>query len=190
MTRVLLAPVRPPHLHRDWARRCHICAGTGLTRGHIFAGTGLTPCHVCAGTGTGPPCRALANVQLETIAPVVGQCSRVPAAWDGRPLTAEATCSQSHLRRSHLQPRPHAADPTCLLRPIAPRPCSGDVCSTDGAAGAPPMPHLHRDWARPAATSAPGLRSWRSWFSSWRGWWRACRTRSAPTQGARPPIDR
>ena len=20
-----------PHLHRDWAHRCHICAGTGLT---------------------------------------------------------------------------------------------------------------------------------------------------------------
>ena len=29
-----------PHLRRDWARRCHICAGTGLT----------PPFHICAGT--------------------------------------------------------------------------------------------------------------------------------------------
>ena len=29
-----------PHLRRDWARPCHICAGTGLA-----------PCHICIGTG-------------------------------------------------------------------------------------------------------------------------------------------
>jgi hypothetical protein len=29
-----------PHLHRDWARPCHICTGTGLTRCHICTGTG------------------------------------------------------------------------------------------------------------------------------------------------------
>jgi hypothetical protein len=33
-----------PHLRPDWARRCHICAGTGLAAAHICAGTGLTLC--------------------------------------------------------------------------------------------------------------------------------------------------
>ena len=32
----------PPHLHRDWARPCHICTGTGLA-----------PCHICTGTAPG-----------------------------------------------------------------------------------------------------------------------------------------
>jgi hypothetical protein len=36
----LFAPL--PHWRRDWAHRCHICTGTGLTPRHICTGTGLT----------------------------------------------------------------------------------------------------------------------------------------------------
>jgi hypothetical protein len=36
----LRAPL--PHLRRDWAHRCHIGTGTGLTPSHICTGTGLT----------------------------------------------------------------------------------------------------------------------------------------------------
>ena len=32
-----------PHLHRDWARPCHSCAGTGLTPCQTSTGTGLAP---------------------------------------------------------------------------------------------------------------------------------------------------
>jgi hypothetical protein len=38
----LVKPIAPPHLHRDWAHPCHLCARTGLTPCHICAGTGLT----------------------------------------------------------------------------------------------------------------------------------------------------
>jgi hypothetical protein len=31
-----------PHLHRDWARPCHICTGTGLTPPIYASGLGLT----------------------------------------------------------------------------------------------------------------------------------------------------
>ena len=34
-----------PHLRRDWARPCHICAGTGRTPVTSFAHSG--PCHAC-----------------------------------------------------------------------------------------------------------------------------------------------
>jgi hypothetical protein len=74
-----------PHLHRDWAQLCHICAGTGLTplafapgpgrtRGILARGlaapprlgsgltpatsaseSGLAPCHICGGTGSPLP---------------------------------------------------------------------------------------------------------------------------------------
>ena len=63
-----------PHLHRDWAHRCHICTRTGLTPATSAQGLGppqphlhrdwAHPCHICTGTGfrscnictaTGPP---------------------------------------------------------------------------------------------------------------------------------------
>jgi hypothetical protein len=40
-----------PHLRRDWAHLCHICAGTGLTHG--ASPPGLDP-RTCTGTGRGP----------------------------------------------------------------------------------------------------------------------------------------
>ena len=49
-----------PHLRRDRAHRCHICAGTGLTAATSAPGPGSPlphlrrdwahPCHICAGT--------------------------------------------------------------------------------------------------------------------------------------------
>ena len=42
-----------PHLHRDWARPCHICTGTGGHPCHICNGTDRAhPCHICTGTDT------------------------------------------------------------------------------------------------------------------------------------------
>ena len=48
-----------PHLHRDWARPCHICTGTGLASATSAWGLGSPlqrlhcagPCHICTGTG-------------------------------------------------------------------------------------------------------------------------------------------
>jgi hypothetical protein len=40
-----------PHLHWDWARRCHICIGTGLAAATSAPGLGSPPgCHICTGT--------------------------------------------------------------------------------------------------------------------------------------------
>ena len=68
-----------PHLHRDWAHRCHICTGTGLTPATSAPGLGSPlphlhrdwarscphlrrdwahPCHICTGTGLTPPTSA------------------------------------------------------------------------------------------------------------------------------------
>ncbi len=54
-----------PHLRRDWAHPCHICAATGLTPATSAPGLGSPlphlrrdwahPCHICTGTGTLPP---------------------------------------------------------------------------------------------------------------------------------------
>jgi hypothetical protein len=35
-----------PHLRRDWARRCHICTGTGLTPATSAPGLGSSPPHL------------------------------------------------------------------------------------------------------------------------------------------------
>ena len=45
----LFAPL--PHWRRDWAHRCHICTGTGLTPRHICTGTGLTAATSAPGLG-------------------------------------------------------------------------------------------------------------------------------------------
>ena len=68
-----------PHLHRDQARRCHICAGISPRPCHTYTRTGLTcphlrrdwahtgphlhwdsvhPCHICSGTRPAPPTSA------------------------------------------------------------------------------------------------------------------------------------
>ena len=57
-----------PHLHRDRACPCHICAGTGLTPATSAPGPGSVlphrrrdrahPAHICAGTGLTPPTSA------------------------------------------------------------------------------------------------------------------------------------
>jgi hypothetical protein len=53
-----------PHLHQDWARRCHICTGTGLVAATSAPGPGsplphrhrdwARRCHICTGTGLTP----------------------------------------------------------------------------------------------------------------------------------------
>jgi hypothetical protein len=53
-----------PHLHRDWARPCHICTGTGLAPPTSAPGLGsplphlhrdwARPSHICTGTGPTP----------------------------------------------------------------------------------------------------------------------------------------
>ena len=53
-----------PHLHRDWARPCHICTGTGLAPATSAPGLGSPlphlhrdwahRCHICTRTGLAP----------------------------------------------------------------------------------------------------------------------------------------
>ena len=42
----------PSHLHRDWAHRCNICAGTWAHRCHICTGTGLAAATSAPGPGS------------------------------------------------------------------------------------------------------------------------------------------
>jgi hypothetical protein len=46
-----------PHLHRDWARRSHICTRTGLAAPTSAPGR-AHPSHICTGTGLTPPTSA------------------------------------------------------------------------------------------------------------------------------------
>jgi hypothetical protein len=75
------------------------------------------------------------------------------------------------------------------LTPPTSAPGLGSLLSPSAPGPRWPRPHVRQDWAHPRPHLRRDCATWRSWFSSWRGWWRACRTRSAPTQGARPPID-
>jgi hypothetical protein len=47
----------PPHRHRDWARRCHICTGTGLAAATSAPGLGSPPATSAPGLGSSPPAK-------------------------------------------------------------------------------------------------------------------------------------
>jgi hypothetical protein len=84
-----------PHLRRDWARRCHICAGTGAATSAPGLGSPLPHlrrdwarrCHICAGTGlaaaTSAPGRALvATVPCAPVLPLTDRASARRAEGD------------------------------------------------------------------------------------------------------------
>jgi hypothetical protein len=48
---------RRPHVHRDWARPCHLSTGTGAPRPHLHRDW-AHPAHICAGIGFTPPTSA------------------------------------------------------------------------------------------------------------------------------------
>ena len=67
-----------PHLHPDGAHACHICTGTGLTRGIsasglarlccVCAGNLARPCDICTGTGLTPLTSAPEQARQSNIA--------------------------------------------------------------------------------------------------------------------------
>ncbi len=78
---------RPPRLgsplsrlHRDWAHRCHICTGTGLTLPHLHRDWAHA-CHTCTGTGCTPVTPALGlGLTPVTLAPGLGLTPATPAS--------------------------------------------------------------------------------------------------------------
>jgi hypothetical protein len=95
-----------PHLRRDWARRCHICAGTGLAAATSAPGLGsplphlrrdwARRCHICAGTGLTSPhlhrdC-ARQRLQLNAVASVYESAAKYDQALPlfGRALAIQA----------------------------------------------------------------------------------------------------
>ena len=133
--RLLPASAHPcPHLRRDPAHTCHICAGTGLAPAHICTGTGLTPAasapglgsplhrdwahprHICTGTGLTPPHlrRDRAHPRHTIPRETRPHLSVVPVAF-GRPHSeaagadrALATDIPTHRNRSKQRPTPSA----------------------------------------------------------------------------------
>ncbi len=107
----LFTLTRAPHLDRDWARPCHICARTGLTPSTSAPGLGSPrphlhrdwahPVHICAGTG----------LTAATSAPGLG--SPLPHLHrTGRTCPCWATTRHNHSRiLLHLRTRwPHFVD--------------------------------------------------------------------------------
>ena len=76
-----------PHLHRDWARPCHI-RGTGLAPAHICTGTGLTPAASSPGRGS-PPLAASAP----GLGPLLRHLHRDSALHPVLALRAASPCS-------------------------------------------------------------------------------------------------
>jgi hypothetical protein len=108
-----------PHLHRDWAHPCHICAGTGLTPAHICAGIGPTLAHIRAGTR-----RESAR----------SECGRTVA--HGRPVLAGRFRARArpHARRPHatlgLPGRELRACTTSIAHALSIRPVQGRCART------------------------------------------------------------
>ena len=48
----------PPRPHRDRARPCHVCTGSGPNPAHICTRTGFNPAHICNGTALAPAASA------------------------------------------------------------------------------------------------------------------------------------
>ncbi len=139
-----------PHLRRDWARSCHICAGTGLTP--ATATPGLAGFDVIEYTSSALLDQALhplpaeklrtrstldlAAVEEETLAVGLSQASSAPG-----------------LGSPHATLAPGLTLPTTASGLGSPLP---QLRRDDGAQAAP---HLHRDLGSPLSISAPGLGS-------------------------------
>jgi len=76
-----------PHLHRDWARPCHICTGTGLAPCHICTGTapGRGSPHATSAPGRGSP---LPHLQWDGAHPY--HSAARPSACSARPFSSES----------------------------------------------------------------------------------------------------
>jgi hypothetical protein len=107
-----------PHLHRYWARPCHICTDTGLATSAPGLGSPLPPlhrywahpCHICTGTwlATSAPAAALHTGVLDHPSHLHALPRRAP--WVGTHCTPSAVAP----RECHNPPptsRPAAAVP-------------------------------------------------------------------------------
>jgi hypothetical protein len=83
------AGVPLPHLPRDWAHPCHICAGTGLATATSAPGPGSPlphlhrdrahPCHICAGTGL-PRAQVFTLDEIDAVFGTEGEAKHRPHA--------------------------------------------------------------------------------------------------------------
>ncbi len=155
-----------PHLHRDWAHPCHVCAGTWLTPCHICTRTpatsapGLSPTlphlhcdgadalpdlhcdraqpgHICSGTWA-HPCHICTGTELNppTSASRRGSCSATSAPGLGPPLLP-------HLHRDWAHALPHLTRTGLPPSRICTAPGSRPAASVPGLGS--PLPHLRRD---------------------------------------------
>jgi hypothetical protein len=130
-----IAGTDSPHLRRDRAHRCHVCAGTGPTAATSAAGPGpplprlrrdrAHRCHICAGTGL---------------------TAATSAAGPGRPLP--------HLRRDWAHPC-HICGGTGLTDSPHLRRDRAQRFATSAPGPGSPIRHICAGTGLTAATSAP-----------------------------------
>ncbi len=163
-----------PHLHQDWAHPAHICTGTGLTpptsapelgspRPHLHRDS-ARPAHICAGTGHRARrlLRTYTTAELRATIVYRARCFASDAERAAYRRASHRITSHriaSHRIASHRiafckrKGRLGAALRRCLhvTRGMGSRACLAwltvSVASTPGLGS--PLPHLHRDWARP-----------------------------------------
>jgi hypothetical protein len=125
-----------PHLHRDWAQPCHICAGTGAHRCDIRTTTWLRRAR--AAGGSSPSCG---------IAATPAGCRTVPPSIHrGVPPQRRASmrCTDAHAAKVPC----HICTGTQLTSAMC-------ICTGSGLAPATSAPGL----GSPLSISAPGLGS-------------------------------
>jgi hypothetical protein len=130
---------RRPHLHRDWAHPCHICAGTGLAPSHICTGPG-SPRHICTGTGLTPPTShtapGLRRVSDGT-QPLLRRDSARPRRLPCPPAhPAVSSKMQQQQRASCAQPAPRIHHAARRIPSGGPAPCCAVPCTGTTRVGA------------------------------------------------------
>jgi hypothetical protein len=138
------ATTYPMLLSTAWAHPCHIHTGTGFASATSAPGQGLPqqhlrqgwahPAHTCAGTlSTCPPAAAwvLGGTQVLNHAWLCRFWEKILPALN----TRKASTILAQLTDRSSAPSAHI--------------CTGPALT---------LQHLHRDWAHPSPTSAPGLR--------------------------------
>jgi hypothetical protein len=105
-----------PHLHRDWARPRHICAGTGLAPAHICARTGLTLTPAAAARRPG---RAAFCARC-------GICARAGRVTRRSSSTCAPTTSSTRTTARRARARPSRGSSRCSTRRAV---CAGPVAA-------------------------------------------------------------
>jgi hypothetical protein len=160
-----LAPT--PDIHWDKAYARHICTGTGHTRATSAPGLGPAPPRLhrdWAPPSTDAHCSCLARGELDCDGQTAGTgvCHAALQGASSHDIPRGMVCRRSRPSGRSRTP-PSASRRLQRGRPRYPPTPTATSASRLGS----PLPHLHRDWARPChicietelapATSAPGL---------------------------------